>query len=321
MPGFRTLACAAALAALLPSASPQAAEPRLVIEDNDYLGPVGSDMESALILLANPSVKVLGFTVVTGDAWRDEEAQALLRYLEIAGAGDKPVYPGAPFRPPQRDQVIEQQRRLKPVARAHLVQKGAIARLGPRGAHDEQDVVRLARERGAAFRAHLRRGGHWDRRRRRSGTAWPQLAELPERRHLQNAGAEQHCGNFTGKFPDQVEQPAAQPPDQALADPMRRTAGLLNPLRRLAFEYAGDVGKGDFPQQRRIPAVPDEYDPEPAFDQASAFGQDLQRFEDQPLDAAGPRVGFEIMKEILDIDPHRAVSAWCFRQIRSLIQE
>jgi purine nucleosidase len=93
MQAFRLVAL---LMFLFSSAAP-AAEPRLVIEDNDYLGPVGSDMESALILLASPSVKVLGFTVVTGDAWRDEEAQALLRYLEVAGAADVPVYPGAVF--------------------------------------------------------------------------------------------------------------------------------------------------------------------------------------------------------------------------------
>jgi inosine-uridine nucleoside N-ribohydrolase len=91
-----TAACALTIAALLPGAS-RAAEPNLVIMDNDYFGPAGSDMQSALILLANPSVKVLGFTVVTGDAWRDEEAQMLLRFLEIAGAPDKPVYPGAVF--------------------------------------------------------------------------------------------------------------------------------------------------------------------------------------------------------------------------------
>ena len=87
-------ACLLALAAGF-AVPAQAAEPRLVIEDNDYFGPVGSDMQSALILLANPSVKVLGFTVVTGDAWRDEETQMLLRFLEVAGAADKPVYPGA----------------------------------------------------------------------------------------------------------------------------------------------------------------------------------------------------------------------------------
>jgi len=91
-----TAACALTMAAMLPGAS-RAAEPNLVIEDNDYFGPAGSDMQSALILLANPSVKVLGFTVITGDAWRDEEAQMLLRFLEIAGAADKPVYQGAVF--------------------------------------------------------------------------------------------------------------------------------------------------------------------------------------------------------------------------------
>ena len=93
MHAFRLIA----LLVLLLSSAAQAAEPKLVIEDDDYLGPVGSDMESALILLANPSVKLLCFTVVTGDAWRDEEAQALLRYLEIAGAANVPVYPGAVF--------------------------------------------------------------------------------------------------------------------------------------------------------------------------------------------------------------------------------
>ncbi len=86
-----------ALLALLACAPPAAAAPELVIEDNDYLGPVGSDMQSALILLASPSVKVLGFTVVTGDGWRDEETQFLLRFLEVAGAANVPVYEGAVF--------------------------------------------------------------------------------------------------------------------------------------------------------------------------------------------------------------------------------
>jgi inosine-uridine nucleoside N-ribohydrolase len=92
------IAASAALILLATFADPARADPKLVIEDNDYFGPAGSDMQSALILLANPSaVKVLGFTVITGDAWRDEETQMLLRFLEIAGAADKPVYPGAVF--------------------------------------------------------------------------------------------------------------------------------------------------------------------------------------------------------------------------------
>src|SRR5271168_1396517 len=95
--GSFAAACAVTLASLLPAGASRAAEPTLVIEDNDYFGPVGSDMQSALILLASPSVKVLGFTVVTGDAWRDEETQFLLRFLEVAGAADMPVYNGAVF--------------------------------------------------------------------------------------------------------------------------------------------------------------------------------------------------------------------------------
>ena len=94
-PRLRVSTIALAFAALLFTASGAQAAPGLVIMDNDYFGPAGSDMQSALILLANPSVKVLGFSVVTGDAYRDEEAQMLLRFLEIAGAGDMPVYPGA----------------------------------------------------------------------------------------------------------------------------------------------------------------------------------------------------------------------------------
>ncbi len=97
MSRFRNLgaACALALAVIAPGTS-QAAEPKLVIEDNDYFGPAGSDMQSALILLAIPApVKLLGSTVVTGDAWRDGETQMLLRFLEVAGAADRPVYPGA----------------------------------------------------------------------------------------------------------------------------------------------------------------------------------------------------------------------------------
>jgi len=90
------IAASATLLLLATFADPANAEPKLVVEDNDYFGPAGSDMQSALILLANPgAVKVQGFTVVTGDAWRDEETQMLLRFLEIAGAADKPVFPGS----------------------------------------------------------------------------------------------------------------------------------------------------------------------------------------------------------------------------------
>jgi inosine-uridine nucleoside N-ribohydrolase len=69
----------------------------LIIEDNDFRGPAGSDLQSVLPLLASPNVRVLGFTVVTGDDWENVEAAALLRFLEIAGRTDVPVVDGAVY--------------------------------------------------------------------------------------------------------------------------------------------------------------------------------------------------------------------------------
>lgn len=70
---------------------------RLVIADQDASGPGGSDMMSLLVLLQSPEVKLLGITVVSGDAWRDEEVQHSLRLLESIGRSDVKVYPGAAF--------------------------------------------------------------------------------------------------------------------------------------------------------------------------------------------------------------------------------
>jgi len=83
--------------AVLIFAANAAAAPRLFIEDNDFLGPGGSDIQSVLPLLADPGIKVLGFTVATGDAWCDEEASELLRFLEVARRTDIPVYKGAVY--------------------------------------------------------------------------------------------------------------------------------------------------------------------------------------------------------------------------------
>ena len=71
--------------------------PRLVIMDNDFAGPGGTDMQATLPLLADPSVTVLGFTVVTGDGWENEESAHLRRLLEIAGRSDVPVVDGAAY--------------------------------------------------------------------------------------------------------------------------------------------------------------------------------------------------------------------------------
>jgi len=86
------------LALLLLAFSPLAsAQKRMVLVDQDALGPGGSDQMSLMVLLQSPDVQVLGITVVTGDAWRDEEVQHTLRMLELIGRTDVPVVPGAVF--------------------------------------------------------------------------------------------------------------------------------------------------------------------------------------------------------------------------------
>ena len=73
------------------------AQKRMVIIDQDGFGPGGSNQMSMMVLLQSPKVEVLGITVVTGDAWRDEEVQHTLRMLELIGRTDVPVVPGAVF--------------------------------------------------------------------------------------------------------------------------------------------------------------------------------------------------------------------------------
>jgi len=70
---------------------------RKVIIDQDCAGPGGTDMQAILALINSPDTDVLGITVLTGDAWRDEEIQHTLRLLEIIGRTDIPVLPGAAF--------------------------------------------------------------------------------------------------------------------------------------------------------------------------------------------------------------------------------
>jgi purine nucleosidase len=74
-----------------------AQEKRKVVIDQDCAGPGGTDMQAILALVNSEQTEVLGITVVTGDAWRDEEVQHTLRLLEIIGRTDIPVVPGAIF--------------------------------------------------------------------------------------------------------------------------------------------------------------------------------------------------------------------------------
>ena len=73
------------------------AERRMVLIDQDGSGPGGSNQMAMMVLLQSPQVQVLGITMVTGNAWRDEETQHTLRMLELIGRTDVPVAKGAVF--------------------------------------------------------------------------------------------------------------------------------------------------------------------------------------------------------------------------------
>ena len=86
-----------AVLTLVPVPQARADQPVLIVHDNDFIGPGGPDIQPVVMLLGNPSVRVLGFTVVSGDGWEPEEAAHLLRFLEIARRTDIPVVNGAVF--------------------------------------------------------------------------------------------------------------------------------------------------------------------------------------------------------------------------------
>jgi purine nucleosidase len=86
-----------AVLVMVGTAPTQAQSHRKVIIDQDCAGPGGTDMQAILSLINSPDTDVLGITVLTGDAWRDEEVQHTLRLLEIIGRTDIPVFPGAAF--------------------------------------------------------------------------------------------------------------------------------------------------------------------------------------------------------------------------------
>jgi inosine-uridine nucleoside N-ribohydrolase len=70
---------------------------RLVLIDQDGSGPAGSNQMAMMVLLQSPKVKVLGITMVSGNAWEPEEVQHTLRMLELIHRTDVPVVPGAVF--------------------------------------------------------------------------------------------------------------------------------------------------------------------------------------------------------------------------------
>jgi inosine-uridine nucleoside N-ribohydrolase len=92
--GFRWMTAGVLLAWLV---APAGAQRRLVLIDEDGSGPGGSNQMAMMVLLQSPQVEVLGITMVTGNAWRDEETEHTLRMLELIGRTDVPVAKGAVF--------------------------------------------------------------------------------------------------------------------------------------------------------------------------------------------------------------------------------
>jgi purine nucleosidase len=90
--------CLALVVALLAGAASTAAQTkRKVIIDQDARGPATTDQQAILVLVQSLQTEVLGITVVSGDAWRDEEVAHTLRTLEVIGRTDIPVVPGAVY--------------------------------------------------------------------------------------------------------------------------------------------------------------------------------------------------------------------------------
>jgi purine nucleosidase len=89
--------CLALLFLFLASPRGWAQTRRRVIIDQDCQGPAGSNLQTVALLIQSAKVEVLGITVVTGNAWRDDEVARALRLLEIMGRTDIPVVPGAVF--------------------------------------------------------------------------------------------------------------------------------------------------------------------------------------------------------------------------------
>lgn len=96
MKGMLRISAVAFLMMAFASAVPAQGKRKLII-DQDAAGPGGTDMQAILALVNSPDTDVLGITVLTGDAWRDEEVEHTLRLLEIIGRTDIPVLPGAVF--------------------------------------------------------------------------------------------------------------------------------------------------------------------------------------------------------------------------------
>ena len=89
------LICSLLLALPFSLSASSAVSSRLVILDQDGSGPGGSNQMAMMTILQSPEAKVLGITMVSGNAWEPEEVQHTLRMLELIHRTDVPVIPGA----------------------------------------------------------------------------------------------------------------------------------------------------------------------------------------------------------------------------------
>ena len=94
---FLILLCLLSIVSAAHAQEHPASEKKLILIDQDGSGPGGSNQMAMMVLLQSPQVEVLGITMVTGNAWRDEETQHTLRMLELIGRTDVPVAQGAVF--------------------------------------------------------------------------------------------------------------------------------------------------------------------------------------------------------------------------------
>src|SRR5260370_24754422 len=97
MPQYPAMRIASFLVLVFLGATVGGAQKRMVLIDQDGSGPGGSNQMAMLALLQSPQVEVLGITMVTGNAWRDEETLHTLRMLELTGHAAVPVARGAVF--------------------------------------------------------------------------------------------------------------------------------------------------------------------------------------------------------------------------------
>ena len=169
------------------------AQKRLVLIDQDGSGPGGSDQMAMLALLQAPDVQVLGITMVTGDAWRDEETLHTLRMLELTGHADVPVARGAVF-PLVRTQ---EETRLQTALDGKVTWLGAWGRGRDKFDRNRNRHAARASRIARALRdsAHARGHAHnkADRRRRRALPHPPGACASAPGDDLRRRAANQYC--------------------------------------------------------------------------------------------------------------------------------